>query len=210
MFNSEMIAAGLTWLVYSIYCFGLIPQMFLNYKLRSASGLSDLTLLGYFAGYVTQFYYVFFEDFPLSYKVMIPIGIVMVSILVWQRFHYNPNTVTSLLRYSYLFIFCFVFIFTPIFLRGRLDVDEIFGWISAFIWFVYALPQVIKIYREKSFHGISFGFLSVMAIGVSLELTSALILGLPIQTIISNVRALLIYAIFCVQFFRYKIGSVKV
>ena len=39
------------WIVNICYVGALIPQIFLNYKVKSTRGLSDLYLLGYLNGY---------------------------------------------------------------------------------------------------------------------------------------------------------------
>ena len=48
------------WGALSFYFIALVPQIILNYRLKSADGLSDLYLWAFFNGYVAEVFYVFF------------------------------------------------------------------------------------------------------------------------------------------------------
>lgn len=201
--NLEFLASNIIWLVYGIYCFGLLPQIFLNYKLKNATGMADGMLFGYFAGYTTQLFYVFALNLPLAYKVMVPMSCMVVIIMMIQRFYYNRTSFTQILSFGMIMVFLITY--TPYFLMSDMPGGAAFGWASALIWGVYQIPQILKLYRQKSFKGFSFVFISLMAVALSLEFTSALILDLPLQTVISNIRGLVIYCIFFIQFLRYRL-----
>jgi len=83
-------------------------------------------------------------------------------------------------------------------------VGNIAGWVGISIWAIYQIPQVIKIYSQRSVFGFSFLLASMVGFGDSLELLVSLFLGLPFQSVLNNIRGILIYLIFCVQFWLYK------
>ena len=72
------------------------------------------------------------------------------------------------------------------------------------IWATYQIPQVVKVFLEKSVHGFSFSLVSLVAFGDAIELIVALLLGLPAPTLFNDFRGILIYVIFSLQFWYYK------
>ena len=191
------------WLVNVLYFFGLMPQIYLNHKLKSVSGMSDFMLFGIFSGYATSIFYVFCLNLPGSYKVFFPLGFMATGVMVGQRFYYDKECRISLFC-TYMFFLALCVLCIPLSFKYTNWVGHAAGWIAMGIWAVYQLPQAVKMYLERSTRGFSFAFATLMAAGVLTELISATILSLPLQTILSNTRGLLAYVIFCIQFYVYN------
>jgi uncharacterized protein with PQ loop repeat len=191
------------WVSLSLYFFALLPQIVLNYRLKSGTGLSDLYLWAFFSGYITEIFYVFFLDLPLPYKVFVPLGAVCIAFMVGQRFYYGGD---HLRRLAVLYSATMVALIctTPLMIRNPLAVGHVTGWIATIVWSVYQLPQMVKIYRTQSVRGFSFTFATVCGIASMLELGVATILPIPVQTQVNAVRGILYYIVFLVQFFLYR------
>lgn len=194
---------GAMWIVNTLYCVGVIPQIALNYRLKTVKGLSDIMIFGYTAGYIAQILYVIAYHLPLSYKVMVPLTTVGIGIILAQRCYYDglPSSFFKLLYIALLVasvVSCAVFFFFP-----QL-VGWACGWFSTIVWAVTPIPQAFKMYKEHSTKGFSFPFATIMAVGICVEMISAFMLRLPIQTIFTTARGLIGYCVFAVQFFLYR------
>ncbi|MFA5075115.1 MAG: PQ-loop repeat-containing protein [Candidatus Babeliales bacterium] len=195
-----------TWTAQILFFVGLIPQILLNYKLKSTQGLSELLLIGYLNGYIAYLYYTFCCNLPAAYKTIIPIATVAMLIMVFQRFYYVKEFDKKI--YKILLIYILNFLFTisllPFAINYKTIIGTSLGWIMAFIWATYQIPQIFKIFKEKTTFGYSFLLVSLIGVGDFVELLGALILNLPMPTILNALRGFLIYLIFCLQFWIYK------
>ena len=191
------------WIAQIVFFFGLIPQIRLNFKLKSTEGLSDFLLIGYFNAYSFYLFYIFCLDLPDAHKIMIPASFCVALILIFQRFYYSKDN-NFKLKLFYCLNFLVLLSFIPLAIEKPNFVGHIAGWLMMFGWAVYQIPQVIKNYSEKSVQGLSFAWLSIIAVGDFTEFSVALFLGLPSQTYLSNFRGLFIYTIFCIQFWKYS------
>lgn len=203
VFSSDTIALISMWIVNTLFFVGLWPQIALNYRLKSASGISDLMLFGLLAGYTAFLFYVFGLNFPLSYKVIVPLTVIAVVIMVIQRFYYDWGR-DGKMFFGYLIFGGICLALFPVFFIYPIIIGNIMGWVATAIWGVYQIPQGVKVILAKSTRGFSFAFASIMALGVFVELISAVILDLPIQTIISTLRGLAAYGIYCILFYMYR------
>ena len=205
---TETIALATMWLVNTIYCVSLIPQIMLNVKMRSTHGLSDIMLFGYLAAFMCHAYYIFCLGFPLSYQVMVPLAMAGVFTMVVQRFYYNSFLLHTPYLALYAGLFGVALAVLPFAYFFPTEVGHLAGWLALILWSIYQLPQIIKIFRSKSVRGFSFPFITFTAVGLALELTSALLLRTPgdmrfMPLIFTSVRGLLIYGIYCIQFWLY-------
>jgi len=192
------------WTVSILFWSSLIPQIALNHKLRSARGISDWMLLGLFNGYIAYVYYAFCYNFPLSYKVMVPISLATVLILLGQRFFYEARyKQDQRLLFMYGINSLLAFGILPFAFKYRYAVGNIAGWMEFAIWTIYQFPQILKIHKNKSVVGFSFSFATLMTIGFLIELIIAFNFNLPIQTVLNGCRGIGIYLIFCLQFLLY-------
>lgn len=191
------------WIAQIIFFLGILPQIGLNFKLKSTKGLSDFLLIGYFNAYIFYLFYVFCLNLPIAYKVMIPLSFVAVLILIFQRFYYSENQ-DLYLRIVYLFNFIVALFFIPIAIKNYFILGHIAGWLMMTTWAIYQIPQVVKNYKSRSVKGLSFAWLSIIAFGDFIEFVVAILLGLPPQTYWNNFRGIFIYLIFLYQFYRFK------
>ena len=203
VFNPDTVALVSMWLVNTLFFVGLLPQIALNYRLKSARGISDLMLLGLLAGYTAFLFYVFGLNLPLSYKILTPLTVIATVIMVVQRFYYDWAR-DGKIFFSYLIFGGTCLMTVPFMFTYARPIGNVMGWVTTVIWAVYQIPQGVKIYLAKSTRGFSFAFASIMALGVFIEFISALILDLPIQTIVSTLRGLAAYGIYCILFYIYR------
>ncbi len=107
----------------------------------------------------------------------------------------------------YIFNGLIAMLILPYAFRHPWFVGNLAGCVGIMIWAIYQIPQVFKIHLNKSVVGFSFLLVSMVGFGDTLELLVAISLGMPWQTIINDMRGILIYSIFCVQFWLYRTKS---
>jgi uncharacterized protein with PQ loop repeat len=201
----DSVASSALWATNTLYVVSLIPQIRLNYKLKTTQGLSPTMIWCLLIGYVLHLYYIFCFDLPLSYKVTVPFAIVGSMTLWFQRLYYDKNLSASYLAYLCSVSSFFIIVSTIIFTYYNcFGVGVYVGWLATIIWSLYFFPQIISIFTRRSTQGFSFSFISLMAFGTTIELISAIILKLPLPTSLGPVRGIVAYIIFCVAFYLYK------
>lgn len=187
------------WFLNIAYCLSILPQIVLNYRLKTTKGLSDLYILGYFCGYFLNIFYVYLLLFPLPYRAISPITFLVVSFMLLQRFlykdAYNEN--------YYITAFLLLTLYVIFVLINPLVAGHIAGWLLVLIWSLYQLPQAIAIYSKKSVVGFSFILVTLIGLGNIIEFTMCIVLKLPVQQLSIALRGIIFYAIFCVQFWLY-------
>lgn len=189
------------WIANFLFFIAIIPQIVLNHKMKSTSGLSDLLLIGYLNGYITTLYYCFCLDLPMAYKILVPIAAIALIIMIIQRFYYADFQKKDTLLLGIYFLNLGLAIgILPYTLKNPIFIGNIAGYFMALIWATYQLPQVVKIFLEKSVLGVSFSLIALVTLGNFLELIAAIYLNLPVQTILNDLRAILIFIIFVIQF----------
>ena len=199
------------WVVNIIYFTALIPQIWLNYKLRSTNGLSDYMILGYMAGYIAQMYYNFCLDLPSGYKVIVPFALFGVLIMTFQRIYYHKHKGSSDLFFLSATIACWVIsiLAIPFAFKYPKETGYVCGWITTCIWSTYQIPQAVKIYKNKSVTGLSLPFTLLLGLGILTETISGFILNLPMPTIFNNLRSITSYIIFLAIYFYYRNYDLK-
>ncbi|MBD3231961.1 hypothetical protein GF322_04880 [Candidatus Dependentiae bacterium] len=206
MINCAFFAKSIVWVSHILFCVALLPQIWVNYKLKSTRGLSDFLIIGYLNGYISYVYYSYLLGLPLAYKVMVPLATFFMLIIAFQRFFYANYTQRKDKYFLafYVFNLAIAIFLMPIAFRDRLSFGYFFGWTMMLVWATYQIPQVVKVFLDKSVHGFSFSLVSLVAFGDMIELIVAIILKLPVPTLLNDFRGILIYLIFSFQFWRYK------
>ncbi len=205
-----MVLQGYNWVHFAMwgahffYLVSFLPQILLNYRLKSLRGLSDLYLFAFFNGYVAEVFYVYCLGLPFAYRVMIPVCMLAMGVVIYQRFHYGTNTEFKRLFLIYGANLLCMFLLFPVAIKYSYYIGNFFGWMATLIWCTYQFPQVVKIFSTKSVHGFSFGLATMIGLAAALELSIGVTLGLPYQTIINSTRGVLIYLVFCLQFWLYR------
>ncbi|MCK4265470.1 PQ-loop repeat-containing protein [Candidatus Babeliales bacterium] len=203
-FNPESVGYFSVWIVNSIYLTGMFPQIFLNYKLKTTKGLSNWMLLGATFGYVLYWYHIYLESFPAAYQVMVPLGFSTSIFMILQSFYYDGCSHRRYFCYLSLLIGFIGALIFPLALKYPEKVSEICGWVYTFIWLIYMIPQILKIYVQKSTRGFSFAFITFFAVGVLIEFIAAFFIELSLPIVLNCLRALAGYVIFCMFFYIYR------
>ena len=201
--TQNMIANVIIWIVHIISVVSILSQVFLNYKVKSTTGLSNTYISIYLSGYIVHLFYVFCLDLPTAYKVMAPLLFSLVFIIAFQRFFYNKHKVARCSIRLYCVNFFIIFFLIVLAINFPNKIGHLAGWISVAIWTIYQLPQVFKIYSKKSIVGFSFAFVFLSGFQNLLELIAGLSLGIPLQSVFSALRGLIFFVIFCFQFWIY-------
>lgn len=194
----------LIWVAQILYFICFIPQIWINYKLKSGRGLNDLFLLAYLNTMLSLLFYAFCIGLPAAYKFMYPLQTFAVLILIFQRLFYDKFSYAKYYWFLYFINLAIPATLIPYAVANYSITGNITGWIFLSISLVNQLPLVAKIASSKSVKGISFDFLLITGIAGVIEFYVALRLGLPIQTIFGSARVIAFFIIFCVQFLLYK------
>lgn len=192
------------WMAQIFYVLCYIPQIMFNYKNKMGRGLSDLMLLGYFNCLVAVLYYVFLCNLPLAYKLLPPLQLVAIVILIFQRLFYDNARSEK----SYWFVYSGnmfgVLLFIPLALHNPMAVGWYAGWLMFIFGCLCQLPQVYKIFREKSVSTFSCMFAIFTPIASLIEFATSWVIRLPVQTLITAFRGVIISIIWLIQFRIYR------
>ena len=187
-----------------IYSSCFLPQLWMNYKLKSTLGMSDLFIWCYFTGYMMMLPFIFLQSFAVPYRIIIPIEVCLMTFILVQRFYYDG------FRKSLLFsgaIIASTAFFLGLLIGGYSNpvfVGVLAGWLAFALFSFNQIPQLFKLWRKKSVHGFSFGFVSLTALAQACELIGGLIEGVPLPTILMAVRGLAVYGLYVYFFWHYK------
>ena len=203
IFTQYMITNVMLWVIQIISVVSIAPQILLTYKTKSTKGLSDFFLISYFSAYVVHLCYIYCLDFPIAYKITVPITFFLVLVLCFQRLFCFKDKVVRYSARLYCVNFLIIFLLVVLAIRFPYKIGHLAGWLSVVIWTVYQLPQVYRIYSKKSVEGFSFSFVSLSGLDNLLGLVAILSLGLPVQSVLVAIRGLLFSVIFGLQFWMY-------
>lgn len=194
----------LIWLAQILYFICFIPQIVVNYRLKSGKGLNDLFMLAYLNTLLALLFYTFCLDLPAAYKFMYPLQTLATIVLIFQRLFYDSFNEAKYYWFLYGLNLIIPLLLVPYASTHCNIVGHITGWIFCAIGLVNQLPLVLKIMRTKSVEGISFNFLLITGIAGIIESYTVIKLGLPLQTILGALRVVAFFVIFCIQFLLYK------
>ncbi len=200
----EAISLFLVWIVHIIYFSALLPQIFLNFKLKSTNSLSNSMIMLYSTGYLVEIYYAFLLDLPLPYKIFISLGFVATIVLSLQRLYYHMEESKVSVTRFFLFLFVSSIFFSMFAYFYSKPFGYVMGWTGAFIWIIYQIPQLLMGFQRKSVEGLSFAFISIVGLGAFFEVFASMVLGLPMPTKVNAFKGVCFYIIFCLQFKLYK------
>ena len=161
-------------------------------------------LLGYLNAYLFMLYYIFCMRLPFAYRLMVPIHAFACLILVLQRLYYDKTPQAKRFWMLYALNIAFFLVFLPVAFKDPLWLGGIFGWCTFGLSVVNLLPQIFKIYREKSVSGFSLGFILFTGFAAALEATGGFLANLPMQTSVNAVRGLILALILGLQYWIYR------
>lgn len=199
-----LLADYMIWLVLILYAGCFVPQIYTNYKMKSAEGFSSGALLSFFVAYVLLLFYTFLMDLYFPYKVIAPIQFTGAVLLVAQRFHYHGVWDSKPFLYTVFGTIALAFAVLPLTFFYPLLIGKVAGWLAVVCFSIRPIPQVIKVYKEKSVEGFSLGFVTILGFAAVCEAVVALLKGLPAQTFLMALKCVIIYLITCFQFFLYN------
>jgi hypothetical protein len=204
VFSVEAIAQTLTWISVGTYFAAALSQAWTNFRLRSIQGLSDLFIFLYLNTYVFYVCYIFCLNLPGPYKILEPISFCLVLTIVAQRLWYGePHLNSRIKKILGLNGLAAAGLYTAAAIEPFM-VGQFAGWLTFFCDTLCQLPQAAKMHRTKSVHGFSFMYATFIAIANTSELAGAILLKLPIQTVLMGIKAIAIYALFIYQFMQYR------
>lgn len=192
------------WAAQIFYLLSFFPQIAKNYQQKSGTGVSDLFLLGYLNGYITFLCYAFLLGLPFVYKLLPSIAAGAVVILIAQRLYYDRSPVGKRFAWIYLGNIAAGILIIPLFKVNPLLIGSVGGWVNIAITMLGQIPQIWYIHRNKSVAGFSFMFVVMMGTAGFFEFSTAYLAQLPIQTIVSAFRNMLVVAFFMFQFYIYR------
>lgn len=206
VFSQTFIALILAWIAVFTYFVAAASQALTNHKLKSTEGLSDSFIIFYLNTYILLMYYIFLLDLPMPYRIMEPLTGLIIIIIVFQRFWYNPWERSKHLI-PYLTISSGIAFFFAILVRTHPGlIGHGTGWASCFFDTVTLIPQIIKMHRTKSVEGFSFLFATAIALANGIEVIASIYNpeSIPFQTVVMGAKGIIIYVICVIQFFIYS------
>lgn len=204
MGNLKSIAMTLSWLVNIFYIAAMVPEIIGYYQGEKRGVLSAWMLLLLVNGYAWNTFYVFCNQFPLSYTITVSITFFLSLILIIQHLYYDRAYFSSMLLNMYWFSLGIAFGMTAFSFTHSDFIGWFAGWLNVGAWSVLQVPQIWQALTRKSLEGCNMVFLCLFALGELLELCCALVLELPLQTIVSNLLSLSGYVVLFGMFFVYK------
>ncbi len=192
------------WVAQIFYVLVYIPQIITNYRQKSGKGLSELMLFAYFNTMVAVLYYVFSYNLPPAYKICCPLQIAALVILIGQRLYYDDIKTAKPYWFWYGGNMVASMAFIPLSVQNPSAIGLFAGWTMFALSLMNQLPQVFKIFKEKSVAGFSFFFIVFSFTAALVEFVTALIVGLPVQTLLCATRGIVIGLVWFWQFRLYR------
>jgi uncharacterized protein with PQ loop repeat len=193
-----------TWTSQIFYLICQIPQIYKNYKRKSAEGLSDLFLLAFLHGYGTGLLYIFGLNLPPAYKLIVPFAAIATLVIIGQRIIYADAEHKKHLWFLYLSNIAIYLPLIPWVMHNPTNNGAVAGWINLGINSINLLPQIFKIHFNKSVNGFSYSFTLILALGGFCELVAAYLLNLPPQSFFNGLKNIIMYFILTIQFSLYR------
>jgi len=204
MTTLQFFAYHLSWLPVLMAPISILPQIIKNYTLRSTYGLSTFKLFLFFTAISCNTIFVQLMPFPIAYKIVLPIYWCFVTFLIIQLYWYEhrqamKRTIIQLYGSAAIFIILLAIAthFTSYYATHTI------GWIGMLSLAVHKFPQVIRNFKRKTLHGLSFYYIVIVQLIALLELTIAFILHFPIQTRLSAIRSTVFAATYLFQYLYY-------
>lgn len=194
---SEYIA----WVPMLLFCAAPLAQAYLNWRKQSSKSLSQWTVFLGICGLLCSLIYDHFMCLPFAYRVMHPLILCAWVTLALQEFWYSGRTkVRMSVVYSYTGVLALAALAL---VWGRwypLEIGFTTGWLFTILYAIFQLPQILKNQQARSVEGLSFWYVSMLGAASCVELGIAFMCLLPLQSVLSAVRGLLVYGIFIYQF----------
>ena len=191
-----------------IYIIWFLPQLWLNYQRKSTQGLS-LWMHGLlFLGYSADLLYGFGRHMQWQYRLVTIVGLIFLFLQHLQFAKYGLKTKIEKINYIILSMVVAVFLFFAIFNfvlthHTKAYYDTI-GYFEDVCFWLYAFPQIIKNFRQKSTAGLSIWFVYFAVVLSILDLISALTLHWDLPSVLNPAVEIFKKSILVFQIFYYR------
>ena len=200
LFKTEEILVIINRLIFG---YSLVPLFLKNYQLKTARGLSDGLTWMLFNAYIALAYYSFCLKLPAPYGISSVCQIGIMFAIACQRFYYDDFSYKNKLLFMYVINSIAALALMPLALSLPIKFGHVAGWITAILFSVNRIPQMIKIQRSRSTYGFSYSFVFLLGIGSLLEFTLSIVYHYPLQTVLMSVWAFTAFLIFTAQFYAF-------
>lgn len=201
------VAEYAAWIPMLLFFAAPLAQVYLNWRNHSTKRVSQWTVFLGMSGLICSLIYDHFLCLPLAYRCMHPFILLAWTLLALQEFWYSGRVVV---RSSLVYAYAAAILATiSALFWGQyypLEVGVGAGWLFTVLYAVFQLPQIVKNQREKSVEGLSFWYVSMLGVAALAELVIACWRLLPLQSLLSAVRGLLVYCVFLYQFAVFSAG----
>jgi len=205
--DNYLIGIVLSLLAGSISIYGLFTQVFVNEQRKSSYALSLYSLLFFNITVSLMLGYMFLRYFPLPLLGIVIPQVILSYILTYQYYSYTARVheqTKILIILGSLCCFIMVLLFIGMLFSQLELIGDFFGWIAFLIGTIVKIPQIVHNYLRKSLEGYSYHYLLSNFFLSIVALISSLLLRLPIQSILINLRHIAFYSIELGQYFSYK------
>ena len=184
-----------------LYCSALLPLAVKNYRLKTSRGLSDGLVWCLFNGYITLSIFSFSLKLPTAYGVISSVQLAIMCFIIGQRFWYDDFAWRWRLACLYATNAIVGLAFALAATVWPYQIGHALGWASLFFFVSTRIPQIIKIQRERSVYGFSYGFSVILAVAAVLEVSLVFAYNLPLQMLATSIWSITAFFIFTAQFY---------
>ncbi len=203
--SSVTIGSLILYAFLPFYLYTSFHQVYHNWKTRSADALSAYAMLLHLSLACIGIVYVVLLNQPLVCWIMSFVTTTPFIVLCLQKYYYSHlSQVRQTMKYGMITIIllclalCTAGAFLPIF------VGHVAGWIKLVINMVRATPQIIHNWQRGSVKGLTGYYIAGKVSRVLVNLTTTLLLLLPLQSILIDVYDLLLVSILLGQYYYYS------
>ena len=215
MLLGELLSLGFVITNIIISVFVLIPQMYLNYKIKSSKAISILLLIDIFWGGIMSLVSAILKQASMSI-IYIGIHFTIINIIfLSQVIYYRIFTFNEKILIFILSIICFGAIISTLVLQTEISIN-LLAWSASFLFCISKFPQIYLNYKRGTVDGLSFATFSTMLFTNICFISSILINAidkqkpfidlviLNIQWISSSLISMCASFVILYQFYYYK------
>ena len=149
----------------TLYLLWFVPQLWLNARRHDTEGLSYWMHGLLFIGYLADLMYGFGRDMQWQYRMVTIIGLLCLSYQHYQIARYGLHDRVEKIIFAIITLLILLGFSATIYdittLSHSKQAYDTAGMMSNFCWFSFAIPQIIKNYRQKSTLGLSLMFVII-------------------------------------------------
>jgi hypothetical protein len=207
--SSDVLATILVSTALSMLAISLFFQVFHNFKIKTTKGFGDLFILGLLNMQACYIGFTFARNLPLIYKIINPLYGLLILILIIQRFMYLGQYENNRILPIYVFnVLCATGVVLYA-IKYNVVLGNMLGWIPIFIALINEMGQGARVHFAKSVVGLNPYFVLGTIAAYVCELIAVIVLKLPTQVMCTDIKSILVYSFFFLQFLMYRKRDVK-